>query len=100
MSDKEEKLYTEHCDSCGVLFGISKDRERAWRNSHKAFFCPNGCAVSFRDETPDQKELKSLRIEVKELKDKLSVALATIKLHAELQVLHPPSTEDVPEQTT
>jgi hypothetical protein len=92
-----EDLYIQHCPSCDCLFAISKTAEKAWRDSHKQFFCPNGHSLSWQDDTSDQKELKSLRVKIKDLETKLAAALEDVakqtkradELAAELEIWKP-----------
>jgi hypothetical protein len=71
------------CCSCGIKFKFSTKIEEMWRKSAKPFFCPNGHGLSYpkEKETPEQKELKTLRTEVKELKTKLESALKDVDTH-------------------
>jgi|SRR5271166_208324 len=61
------------CVDCGILFGISKDIHKVWVKSEKRFYCPNGHTLFWPKgtETVEQKELKELRIKVKDLETKL-----------------------------
>jgi hypothetical protein len=74
MSD--ENLFTAHCAVCGILYGLDKHVESVWRKSHKIFYCPNGHELCWNEETLEQKELKTLRIEIKDLKAKLEALSA------------------------
>lgn len=67
----EQAMEEIHCPSCGIFFSIEKKVANLWRESHKSFFCPNQHSMSWQAETADQKELKSLRVEVKELRAKV-----------------------------
>jgi hypothetical protein len=79
MSEKEELevLNNVSCCDCGIVFGFSPKIEKMWRESGKTFVCPNGHSLHWSKptETPEQKELKVLRTEVKDLKTKLDEAL-------------------------
>lgn len=79
MADEElEKLNNVSCCECGIVFGFSPKIEKMWRESGKNFVCPNGHSLHWSKptETPEQKELKELRVEVKKLKEKLDAAIA------------------------
>lgn len=100
------------CCSCGIMFGFPKRVEEQWRRTGKTFHCPNGhplvWSVDKDKETPEQKELKSLRVEVKELKAKLATALEDVatqkkkaeELSSELEIWRPTSAEPTTEQKT
>ena len=72
------EVYTQNCPDCGIFFGIPKEMEATWRTSHKQFFCPNGHSLSWRGETPQQKELVTLRKKVETLQTKLDAALKDV----------------------
>lgn len=36
------------CCSCGVAFALNSDHMRGLRESHKTFYCPNGCPQCYR----------------------------------------------------
>lgn len=95
-----EDINNVTCCDCGIEFHFSKKIEEMWRKSEKTFFCPNGHKLVWNkpeDETPEQKELKSLRGEVTELKGKLEAALKDVEaekkradeLALELEIWHP-----------
>lgn len=67
------------CPDCGIKFGLPADVDRIWKDTHKAFYCPNGHGLSYPGETSKDKELKSLRTEVKELKEKLATASTEVE---------------------
>ncbi len=89
------------CVECGIEFSFSKKVEDQWRRTHKLFYCPNGHGQQWTGETPDQKELKELRIKVKGLEDKLvTIALRATEsnkrveeLTAELELWRPSTKE-------
>lgn len=68
----EERLYVQNCPSCGVLFGIPKEMEPIWRESHHSFFCPNGHSLSWSGESPKDKEHRLRAKEVDDLKSELA----------------------------
>lgn len=51
----EQKLVTEECCSCHVLFAITDDFQRARRRDKATFYCPNGHAQSYAGKTEEQK---------------------------------------------
>lgn len=71
------------CCTCGIEFGISQKVVDIWTNSEKSFCCPNGHPLCWKKskETIEQKELLKLRVEVKELKEKLETALKFAEDH-------------------
>lgn len=97
MSD----IFTDNCPSCGLLFGVSKNVEVMWRKSKKQFYCPNGHPLYWSGETAEEKELKDLREEAKELREKLQVALDDVvkqtkradELISELEIWRPQKVE-------
>lgn len=72
-----EELCEVDCCSCGISFKFSKKIEEMWRKSEKTFYCPNGHTLVWNKpkESAEEKELKKLRAEVKELNTKLEAAL-------------------------
>ena len=78
MSDEDIEIF--NCCTCGIRFGISKSVTVLWRAGKKSFFCPNSHPLAFSDETPDQKELKTLRASVKELTEKLAQAVSDLEI--------------------
>ena len=70
MSD----VTTFHCYDCGILMGIDSDVVTSWKKSHKNFTCPNGHVQHWGDESVQEKEISSLKAEVKTLKTKLEAA--------------------------
>ena len=98
------------CCTCGIKFKFSKKIEEMWRKSGKSFLCPNGHSLSWtvEKETPETKELKTLRTEVKELKTKLETALKDVEsqkkraddLQTELEIWRPTSADLPAEQKT
>jgi len=72
------ELFEIQCYECGIAFAIRKNVQIVWAQNNKIFFCPNGHSQSWNAPplpVKDQAELKCLRQEVQELKDKLTVAL-------------------------
>ncbi len=101
MADEE---YNEvDCCNCGIKFKFSKKIEEMWRKDEKTFFCPNGHSLVWHKpkESAEEKELKRLRAEVKELNTKLEAALKDVEsqkkraddLALELEIWHPTSTD-------
>lgn len=91
------------CADCGIVFKFSKKIEELWRTTGKTFHCPNGHRLTWpkETETPEQKELKTLREEVKTLKGKLATALSDAEaqkkradeLATELEIWKPSTVE-------
>lgn len=92
------------CPACGIKFKFTKKIEEMWRESGKTFYCPNGHTLNWSKpkESPEQKELKQLRSEVKELKEKLATSEKQTEDHkrrvdeltAELEIWRPSTTEE------
>jgi molecular chaperone GrpE (heat shock protein) len=105
-----EELCEVDCPSCGIAFKFSKKIEEMWRNTEKQFFCPNGHSLHWNKptETAEQKELKTLRADVKELKSKLESALKDVEtqkkraddLQVELEIYKPATMTDDNETVT
>jgi hypothetical protein len=43
------------CPGCHMDFGITPSFEAARRNDHKTFWCPAGCAQSYRSKSEEEK---------------------------------------------
>lgn len=87
------ELFEIQCCECGIVFAIRKNVQIVWAQNNKMFFCPNGHSQLWRTPTlsvKEQTELKCLRLEVQELKDKLATALNHTKgLVSKLEVPQP-----------
>lgn len=94
---EEKTVESFNCAECGLRFGIDKGVIAIWKKSHKSFVCPNGHTLSWKDITPEEKELAALRSEVAELKKSLSEKTAAYeeliqqsqKLTTELELWKP-----------
>lgn len=75
MSEKDEYCEVDCCN-CGITFKFSTKIEKMWRKDSKTFYCPNGHSLHWpkEKESEEEKELKKLRAEVKELKEKLTAS--------------------------
>lgn len=92
------------CAECGIEFSFSTKIEKLWRKSGKTFYCPSGHTLHWavEVETPEKKELEKLRVEVKDLKSKLEVAMKDAEsqkkksdeLTLELEIWKPASKEN------
>ena len=67
------EFYNIDCVDCGISFGIQVHIAALWEKNYKKFFCPNGHGLAWTKptETSQQKELKELRLKVKDLETKL-----------------------------
>lgn len=55
----DNSLYTSTCANCGTKFSLSKDLEKLRRADHEIFYCPNGHALHFDEQTQaDEKQEK------------------------------------------
>lgn len=70
--NKEVDFEGVTCCFCGIRFGMDKRVSAIWHDTHQQFHCPNGHSLVWSAETADQKELKALRVEVKDLKEKVA----------------------------
>ena len=101
MSDEYNEV---DCPSCGIKFKFSKKIEEMWRDTGKSFYCPNGHTLHWSKpkETPEERELKKLKLEVGELKEKLMAAEKQTEdqkkrvdeLTTELEIWRPSTTEE------
>lgn len=57
-------LAVYECGSCGVLYAVGEGFDRARRNDHKAFYCPNGHSKRFSGES-DEERLRRERDEAR-----------------------------------
>lgn len=99
-----EEFNEVNCCNCGITFKFSKKIEEMWRKDEKTFYCPNGHSLVWNKpkETEEQKELKKLKAEVKELKEKLVAAEKQVEdqkqrvneLTTELEIWRPSTTEE------
>ena len=95
MSELEEL----DCCSCGITFSFAKNIAEMWRKSQNPFYCPNGHFLAYPPPKEDKakKETDDLRLEVKDLKDKLALALENVEKHSkkiaeltlEIEIWHP-----------
>lgn len=69
-----ERLVTETCCSCGVLFAMVEDFYDHRRADHKSFYCPNGHGQSYTGKTDAQK-LKDAEARELALKDQLGASI-------------------------
>ena len=88
-----ENLTGIHCSECSIYFGITDiTYDSCKKNSKRIYHCPNGHKQHFPDKNTD--ELSQLRIEVKELKEKLDIADKKIEeLTLELEIWKPANKE-------
>lgn len=99
-----EEYNTVTCNSCGIEFKFQQKIEDLWRKSGKTFYCPNGHGLVWNKPkvSPEEEEIKSLKVEVKELKVKLDAALKDAEsqkkradeLATELEIWRPSTTEE------
>jgi hypothetical protein len=100
---QENKMENVDCNTCGISFSFSEKVAEMWKRSHKTFYCPNGHSLHWPGETPEQKELKSLKEEVASLSEKLMNALNDAdekakkieELTSELEIWKPASSKEV-----
>lgn len=75
----QEKLFTVHCASCGMLFALTKDFEERRRADHKQFFCPSGHSNHWDAETDVEKarrERDVARQQIARIEDEKREAIA------------------------
>ncbi len=59
-----QKVYiTETCLSCGIEFGITKERQEQLRKNHKKYYCPNGHNQWYTGEHEAEKLSRQLEAE-------------------------------------
>lgn len=62
--DFQITLRQRECPDCGITYGMTSTLEGNLRSTNRTFYCPNGHALSFKD----QKEIERLTAEVERLK--------------------------------
>jgi hypothetical protein len=70
-----EILFGEHCIACGVLFGIEQHHNDQLRESHKAFYCPNGHSMVYGGES-NKTKAERLEWQLKQNEESLARALS------------------------
>ncbi len=60
------------CCSCGMTFGVPSAWEKARREDHAGFKCPNGHSLLFDGPSPAEKLAETLRLERDRLKQQLA----------------------------
>jgi len=45
------EFYVISCGRCGIVFAITSTYDRRLRESHKTFYCPNGCHRHYPHES-------------------------------------------------
>lgn len=51
----EVGFVTIECGSCGVTFALTDKYDRARRDDHKTFYCPNGCGRAYLSKNKAEK---------------------------------------------
>lgn len=51
---QELELTTEQCCSCSIMFALPTSLERRLRSDGRAFYCPNGHAMSYTESEADR----------------------------------------------
>lgn len=59
----EQKLVTEECCGCNILFAMTEDFQRERRRDKRTFYCPNGHSQSYVGKTEEQKLREQLEQE-------------------------------------
>lgn len=70
-----ERLVTETCYSCGVLFAMVEDFYDHRRRDHKNFYCPNGHSQAYLAGKTDSQKLKEAQAREVALADQLGAAV-------------------------
>jgi hypothetical protein len=73
--DKKKDISVDICANCGITFGLPKVVMDLWRGNHKTFFCPNGHQLCYPEDTKEEKETKSNKKELDDLKAKYKLSL-------------------------
>lgn len=58
---KELTIQATECGECGVVFGLGSAFVKNRLNDHKAFYCPNGCNVSWSGPSKVEQERDAAR---------------------------------------
>lgn len=45
---------TEECCACGVIFAVTSDQQRNFKDTKKSFYCPNGHGQSYNESTAER----------------------------------------------
>jgi hypothetical protein len=48
-------LRVYECGTCGVMYALGEGFDRARRNDHQTFYCPNGHSKAFSDESEEER---------------------------------------------
>lgn len=70
-----ERLVTETCYSCGVLFAMVEDLYDHRLKDGKSFYCPNGHSQAYTQGKSDAQKLREAQIRETALQDQLSAAI-------------------------
>jgi hypothetical protein len=70
-----ERLVTETCYSCGVLFAMVEDFWEHRQNDRKNFFCPNGHSQAYIGGKSDAQKLRDAEARETHLQDQLRAAV-------------------------
>ncbi len=62
-----EKLVTEDCISCGVIFAMPETLQQQLLENHRNFYCPNGHHMAYTGKTEAQKLKAQLERKEEEL---------------------------------
>lgn len=82
MNDLGELLLLEehNCASCGIRFAMPAALNESRRKDHRAFYCPNGHAMSYdRPKKPRDEVVDGLRAEIKAAREEI----AALKAHVD-----------------
>jgi hypothetical protein len=70
-----ERLVTETCYSCGVLFAMVEDFWEHRQNDRKNFYCPNGHSQAYLSGKTDAQKLRDAEARETALRDQLAAAV-------------------------
>lgn len=48
-------MYSIECCKCGIIFGVSQERNNRLLDTHETFYCPSGHPQSYVGKTEAQK---------------------------------------------
>jgi len=57
------EFVTIECGGCGVSFALTDKYDRARRDDHKTFYCPNGCPRAYNGESKAERLERQLATE-------------------------------------
>lgn len=70
-----EKMATDTCCSCGIMFAMPEHFQRKRREDQKTFYCPNGHSLSYTEST-----VKKLERQLAQERQRLDQAMMDVEM--------------------